>query len=126
MGKLSRKLSRTRALVSSKDHAGLPIAAIAIFSASWMVVQLSTSVLSQSNRIARGGTRTSDAAGASLTALTPRTLHAREKALLRSRALRHRKRRRRIGSHDLRYELLQSDAADTGLRRRQHATYAPP
>src|SRR6516225_2081850 len=82
MGKLSRKLSRTRALVSSKDHAGLPIAAIAIFSASWMVVQLSTSVLSQSNRIALGRTRTSDAAGASLAALTLRPPHARDKALV--------------------------------------------
>src|ERR1700732_503142 len=53
-GKLSRKLSRTRWWVSASLHSGLSIARIRKFSASWIVAQLSTSVLSQSNRIARG------------------------------------------------------------------------
>src|SRR5260370_883735 len=48
------RLSRTRSLVSPRDHSGMPIARIRKLSASWIVAQLSTSVLSQSKRIARG------------------------------------------------------------------------
>jgi len=62
-------------LVSLNDHNGFSIAAMTAFSASWMVVQLSTSVLSQSNKIARGRVRPCGAAAATLTALTPRPRH---------------------------------------------------
>src|SRR5438270_9146112 len=57
------------------DHNGFSIAAMTALSASWIVVQLSTSVLSQSNKIARGRVRPCGAAAATLTALTPRPRH---------------------------------------------------
>src|SRR4029077_21269390 len=68
------RLRRTRSLVCSIDQSGLSIAAIVMFSASWIVTQLSTSVLSQSNRIARGRSRRLDAASSvdgPLTSATP-------------------------------------------------------
>src|SRR4029077_13434535 len=81
-GKLSRRLRRTFALVSWIDQSGLSIAAIVMFNASWMVTQLSTRVLSQSNRIARGRGRRQDAAGSvrgPLTSATPTLGHIGDK-----------------------------------------------
>ena len=43
-------------MVSASDQRGCSIAAITMFSASWIVDQLSTRVLSQSNKIASGRT----------------------------------------------------------------------
>src|SRR5688572_4918681 len=54
VGNESRKEARTRVSVSSRVQCGWPMAASVRFIASWMTPQLSTRVLSQSNRMARG------------------------------------------------------------------------
>src|SRR5687768_15716237 len=53
-GNESRREARTRVSVSSRVQCGWPMAASVRFIASWMTPQLSTRVLSQSNRMARG------------------------------------------------------------------------
>src|SRR5579883_3423365 len=71
-GKLSRIDSRTRPRISSADQGAWPMATRVALSAASMLRQLSTRVLSQSKRMARGrasrAARPSAATGVSLTA----------------------------------------------------------
>src|SRR5206468_3455601 len=89
------------------DHNGFSMAVMTRLSASWIVAQLSTSVLSQSNKIARGRGRPCGAAAARLRAVTLLPSHEPDNA---------------------RHAQRPNHAAHNGRRRKRYVTllFRPP